>query len=152
MAPAFADAAIIEASLARAAALAGDLTTPVYARLFGTRPDLAALFGLDASNAVKGEMLAQVFDTILDFIGPRAFADHQLRAHAVAHDGYGVPPALFVGFFTTVAATVADVLGDEWPGATAEAWAALIAEISLTVPLPCNEGDSAPERSRVGVH
>ena len=143
MAPAFADAAIIEASLARAAGRAGDLTTPVYARLFSARPDLAALFGLDASNAAKGEMLAQVFDTILDFIGPRAFAHHQLRAHAVAHDAYGVPPALFVSFFTTVAATVADVLDDEWSGATAEAWAALIADITLILPSPCGEGDSA---------
>ena len=137
MAAAFADAAIIEASLARVAALAGDLTTPVYARLFAARPDLAALFGPDASNAVKGEMLAQVFDTILDFIGPCVFADHQLRAHAVAHDGYGVPPALFVSFFTTVAATVADVLGNEWPGATAKAWTALIAEITSALPPAC---------------
>ena len=139
MAAAFADAAIIEASLARVAALAGDLTTPVYARLFAARPDLAALFGPDASNAVKGEMLAQVFDTILDFIGPCVFADHQLRAHAVAHDGYGVPPALFVSFFTTVAATVADVLGNEWPGAIADAWDSLLGDIAATMPNPIDK-------------
>lgn len=133
MSPAFADAAIIEASLARAAVRGGDLTPRVYARLFAVRPDLAALFGPDASNAVKGEMLAQVFDTILDFIGPRVFAAHLLRAQGDAHDGYGVPPALFLSFFAIVTATIADVLGDEWPGPIADAWEALLGEIGDTL-------------------
>jgi hemoglobin-like flavoprotein len=133
MTDAFADAAIIEASLARAADLGGDLTPLVYARLFAARPDLEPLFGADASNAVKGEMLAQAFDTLLDFIGPRVFADHMLRAHATAHDGYGVPPDLFLGFFDTIAATIAELLGDEWPGPTADAWVALLAELALTL-------------------
>jgi hemoglobin-like flavoprotein len=133
MTDAFADAAIIEASLARAADLGGDLTLLVYARLFAARPDLEPLFGADASNAVKGEMLAQVFDTILDFIGPRVFADHMLRAHGTAHDGYGVPPDVFLGFFSVVAATIAEVLGDEWPGPTADAWEALLGDLALTL-------------------
>ena len=136
MEPAFARAAIIEASLVRAADRGGDLTPFVYARLFAARPDLLPLFGTDVRDAVKGEMLAQVFDTILDYIGPRIFADHMLRAHAVTHDGYGVPPEVFSSFFNVIAATVADILADERPGATADAWDALVAELVLTLRKP----------------
>ena len=133
MGPAFADAAIIEASLVHAADRGGDLTAAVYARLFATRPDLAPLFGADASNAVKGEMLAQVFDTILDFIGDRVFAVSMLRAHCTSHDGYGVPADVFFGFFPIVAATVAEVLGNQWTGPIADAWAALLDALAETL-------------------
>lgn len=124
---------IIEASLARAATRGGDLTPLVYARLFALHPEVEALFGDDRSNAVKGEMLAQLFDTIFDFIGPRVYADHMMRSHCDAHAGYDVPPALFLGFFTVVADTVADVLGPDWSEETAAAWAALLAEIAETL-------------------
>ena len=133
MATSFAHADIIEASLALAAERGGDLTPLVYARLFAARPDLEALFGKDVNNAVKGEMLAQVFDTIFDFIGPRVYADHLMRSHSITHDGYQVPPALFLSFFTVVAETVADVIGPEWHGEMVAAWDALIAEIAATL-------------------
>lgn len=131
----FPAAATIEASLALAAERGGDLTGRVYDRLFAARPELEALFGKDASNAVKGEMLAQVFDTIFDFIGDRFYADHLMRSHGQVHEAYGVSPALFLGFFTTVAETVAEVLGPDWPGETAQAWAMLLAEIEATLAL-----------------
>jgi hemoglobin-like flavoprotein len=129
----FAHADVIEASLALAAERGGDLTPRVYARLFAARPDLEPLFGKDVNNAVKGEMLAQVFDSIFDFIGDRVYADHLMRSHCITHDGYQVPPALFLSFFTVVADTVADVIGPEWHGAMAHAWAALITEITATL-------------------
>jgi hemoglobin-like flavoprotein len=133
MGSSFADAAVIEASLALAAERGGDLTASVYTRLFAARPELAGLFGNDASNAVKGEMLAQVFDTIFDFIGDRVYAEHALRSHQLTHDGYGIAPALFLSFFATVAETVADTLGPDWSGATAQAWARLLADIEATL-------------------
>ena len=129
----FARANIIEASLALAAARGGDLTARVYGRLFAARPDLAPMFGKDVNDAVKGEMLAQVFDTIFDFIGDRVYADHLMRSHSIAHDGYNVPPALFLGFFTVVAETLAEVIGPEWQGDMAAAWEALLAEIAETL-------------------
>lgn len=133
MATHFMAAASIEASLEIAAARGGDLTDRVYARLFAARPDLQALFGTDANDAIKGEMLAQVFDTIIDFIGDRVYADHLIRSHAVVHDGYGVPPAVFFSFFASVADTVADVLGPDWTPDTARAWAMLLDEIATTL-------------------
>jgi|APFEC2959095136_1045048.scaffolds.fasta_scaffold02021_5 hemoglobin-like flavoprotein len=133
MARRFAQGDIIEASLALAAARGGDLTRQVYARLFAAHPETEALFGKDVRDAVKGEMLAQVFDTIFDYIGPRVYADHLMRSHADVHDGYGVPPALFLAFFGIVAATLADVIGPEWSGETASAWDALLGEIATTM-------------------
>ena len=50
------------------------------ARLFAAQPDLEPLFGKDVNDSVKGEMLAQVFDTIFDFIGDRVYADVFLDA------------------------------------------------------------------------
>jgi hemoglobin-like flavoprotein len=129
----FAHAEIIEASLALAAERGGDLTPRVYARLFAAQPDLEPLFGKDVNDSVKGEMLAQVFDTIFDFIGPRVYADHLMRSHSIAHDGYNVPPAVFLSFFTVVAETVAEVIGSEWNGEMATAWDALLAEIAETL-------------------
>jgi hemoglobin-like flavoprotein len=129
----FAQADVIEASLALAAERGGDLTPRVYARLFAAHPETEALFGKDVNDAVKGEMLAQVFDTIFDFIGDRVYADHLMRSHSISHDGYNVPPALFLSFFTVVAETVAAVIGPNWQGETAAAWDALIAEIAETL-------------------
>jgi hemoglobin-like flavoprotein len=129
----FAQSERIEASLALAAERGGDLTPHVYARLFAAQPELELLFGRDVNDSVKGEMLAQVFDTIFDFIGDRVYADHLMRSHSIAHDGYNVPPPVFLSFFTVVAETVAEVIGPEWNGEMATAWDALLAEIAETL-------------------
>ncbi len=133
MASHFPQAEVIEASLALAAERGGDLTPHVYARLFAAQPEVAPLFGKDVNDSVKGEMLAQVFDTIFDFIGPRVYADHLMRSHSISHDAYNVPPAVFLSFFTVVAETVAEVIGPEWHSEMAAAWQALLAEIAQTL-------------------
>lgn len=129
----FSQAEVIEASLALAAERGGDLTPRVYARLFATRPDLEPLFGKDVNDSVKGEMLAQVFDSIFDFIGPRVYADHLMRSQSISHDAYNVPPVVFLSFFTVVAETVAEVIGPGWHGEMAAAWQALLVEIAETL-------------------
>lgn len=133
MASHFPQSEVIEASLALAAERGGDLTPHVYARLFAAQPEVAPLFGKDVNDAVKGEMLAQVFDTIFDFIGPRVYADHLMRSHSISHDANNVPPMVFLSFFTVVAETVAEVIGPEWHGEMAAAWQALLAEIAQTL-------------------
>ena len=147
MAPAFPQADRIEASLALAAERGGDLTHRVYARLFAAHPETTGLFGRDVRDAVKGEMLAQVFDTIFDYIGPRVYADHLMRSHSQSHDGYGVPPAVFLSFFGVVADTVAEAIGPDWAGATAAAWDALLADIATTLaPEISGRPEPAPRR------
>lgn len=131
----FPQADVISASLMLLAERVGDPTPLVYARLFAAQPDMAALFCNDASGAVRGEMLARTFDTILDYIGDRRWAAHLLVAERDNHAAYGVPPAVFATFFGTVAATVRDALGPDWTAATAMAWDALLDAVEAA-PLP----------------
>ncbi|WP_395645567.1 globin [Terricaulis sp.] len=128
-----ADAAAIAASLELAAEHRGDLTPAVYARLFAEQPEMRPLFVMDTNDAVKGEMLARVFDAILDFTGERRYAHMLIEAEASNHEGYNVPRAVFASFFQTVSETVKDACGAGWTEAMAGAWARLTAELGRYV-------------------
>ncbi len=123
------DAELIERSLERVAALGGDLTPRVYARLFAAHPDMEPLFVRDTNGSVRGEMLAKVFEMMLDFIDRRAYAARMIQCEVVTHDGYGVPPAVFGVFFGVVADTVREVMGAEWTAPMEGAWRDLLAEM-----------------------
>jgi hypothetical protein len=129
---AFAHAAEIELSL-ELAAEAGDPTAAVYARLFAEQPQMQALFWRDADGSVKGEMLSRVFDAILDFVGPRRYADHMIGCEIITHEGYDVPREVFATFFGVVARTLRDQLGEAWSPAIDAAWTALLAELDVYV-------------------
>ncbi|OYU14555.1 MAG: globin [Alphaproteobacteria bacterium PA4] len=121
--------AAVEASLALAAERGGDLTPAVYARLFARLPQMEAEFWRDRSGAIRGEMLARVFEVILDLAGPRAYAEQMIGTEYVTHDAYGIPRALFPVFFAVVAEAVEAACGDGWTPAMADGWAALLADI-----------------------
>src|SRR5207253_3077319 len=78
--------AVIEESLERLAERAGDPTAEVYARLFVRYPEMEALFVRDVDGAVKGEMLAKVFECALDLSGPNAYAANFIACEVVNHD------------------------------------------------------------------
>jgi len=122
-----ADAAAIEASLELAAERGGDLSARVYGRLFAREPAMQALFWRDTSGAIKGEMLAKVFEAILDFIGPRAYAHHLIETEVVTHEGYEVPRGVFATFFGIVAEVVQETCGADWTPAMGAAWARVLA-------------------------
>jgi hypothetical protein len=130
---AFPHADAIEASLAAAATRAGDLTPLVYERLFANRPETRAEFWRDTRGAIKGEMLARLFETILDLIGPRAYADHMIASEIVTHDAYGIPRDVFASFFGIVAQTVEDAAGPDWTRDMEGAWVALLGEIAAII-------------------
>jgi len=123
----------VVASLERAADRAGDLTSLVYARLFAEQPEMEGLFWRDKSGQIRGEMLAKVFETILDFVGERQFAEHLIRASLVVHAEYAVPENLFGTFFGVVMRTVREVLGDTWDSDTDAAWGRLLADLDSVV-------------------
>lgn len=120
---------LITQSLELAAARAPDLTPLVYERLFAERPDLAPMFGANP-RLVQGEMLARALETILDFIGDRAYAANLVDAEAAAHATYDVPPDLFVHFFGVIADTLRALLSDDWTGEMEAAWRDLVADMS----------------------
>ena len=123
------DADAINASLEIAAERGGDLTAAVYARLFALHPDMEALFVRDTTGAVKGEMLARVFDMVLDLIDRGAYAGHMVQCEVVTHDGYGVPPEVFPIFFDVVAEVLEDATGDQWTSAMSVAWRELTGQL-----------------------
>lgn len=116
-------AAAVEASLMLAAERGGDITDAVYLRLFARHPAMQAEFWRDRNGAIRGEMLARVFDAILDFCGPAAWAPAYLETEIVTHDAYGIPRDIFADFFAVIGETVAAVLGPEWTPDMAEGWA-----------------------------
>lgn len=122
-------AVLIEASFELAAGRCEDLTPLVYARLFREHPDMQALFGADARDQVKGEMLAKALQSILDFIGEHHYAADFIRAEAINHVGFQVPPAVFSRFFRVIAATLAELLDSDWSGEIATAWEDLLADL-----------------------
>ena len=116
-------------SLERLSARHGDPTDAVYARLFTQHPDLEALFVLDRRGAVRGNMLANVFEALLDMAGSRRYGLNAVMAERVNHEGMGVPPETFALFFETVRATASDLLGAEWTPAIESAWREVLGEI-----------------------
>lgn len=136
-----ADAALIRESLEIAAG-AGDLTPEVYARLFREQPEMKPLFWRDTDNAIKGEMLARVFDAIIDFVGERRYADKLIQCEVVTHDGYDVPPLVFATFFGVVAGGVRDACGQRWTAEMQAAWDRLLADLDFYVQNPSHVATS----------
>jgi hemoglobin-like flavoprotein len=122
------DAAAIEQSLELAAERGGDLAPAVYARLFARHPEMEAQFVRDTTGAVRGEMLARVFEMVLDYIGDDAYAAGMIRNEVVTHDGYGVPPDIFPLFFDVVAETLRETAGEAWTPDMTTAWDGLLTD------------------------
>jgi len=120
------DASLIEKTLEIAAERETDLTPRVYARLFAAHPEMEELFVRDTNGAVRGEMLARVFEMILDFIDRRSYAAQMIQCEVVTHEGYGVPPEVFGVFFGTVADTLREILGADWTPAIEASWRAML--------------------------
>ena len=130
------DADLITECLERVGERCADPTPLVYERLFAQNPDMRALFVRDTDDSVKGQMLYQVLEVFLDFIGRRAYSANLIACEVVNHENLGVPPAVFATFFATVVETFREVLGAEWTPAYDQAWRALLADLAVVVAGP----------------
>lgn len=130
----------IERSFELAAERCDDLTPLVYERLFHAHPAMRALFVLDTDDSVKGSMLSWAIRAILELgDGEHGFGRNLIRTEAINHSGNGVGIADFPIFFETLAATMRELLGEDWTDGIDAAWRSLLAE--LEVALPANAGD-----------
>jgi hypothetical protein len=68
-----------------------DLTPLVYQRLFREHQEAEAMFRSQASELVKGSMLALIIDAILDFAGDRTGHFRTIQCEVQSHDAYGTP-------------------------------------------------------------
>lgn len=135
----------IEDSLALVAARVGDPADLVYAALFARHPAMEAEFWRDRSGAIRGEMLARMFETLLDLAGPRAFADAVIGTEAVTHDAYGIPRTVFLDFFAVVGGVVREVCAADFTPAMAAVWAQMEADAAaILAALPGPDAQARP--------
>ena len=130
------DTDAITLSLELAGEACPDLSPVVYARLFAQHPEMEAMFIRDTNGAIRGEMLARVFELILDFIDRRSYSAHMIQCEVVTHDGYGVPPDVFAIFFGTVRDGLKQVLAAGWTEAMETAWSELLEQLDFYVKHP----------------
>ncbi|MDP1875005.1 globin [Phenylobacterium sp.] len=105
----------------------------VYERLFARYPETEPLFMGDTRGAARGQMLRQAIETLLDYLGPNAFAANFLRAELRNHDDIGVPGEIFPRFYQAMAEAFADILGEDWTPAMQGAWNDLTAQVEQIV-------------------
>jgi hemoglobin-like flavoprotein len=123
----------IQQSFELAAERCEDLTPLVYRRLFREHPEAKAMFRSEGSELVKGSMLALTIEAVLDFAGGRSGNFRMIECEVTSHDAYGTPRELFVAFFGVIAASLREVLGDEWSPEIDQAWQRLLGEIAGVV-------------------
>jgi len=124
---------LIEQSLEALAARVGDPAPLVYDRLFALLPDARALFVGDRTGAARGEMLAMVFEVLMDLAAGGTTGANMIRAERVNHDGLGVTPEVFASFFGVVAQVVRDGAGPDWTPQMDAAWDLLLARAAQVV-------------------
>ena len=124
------DSATILATLEIVAERRGDPTADAYARLFGRYPDLERLFLMDRDGGVRGSMMQQALECILDYVGDRLVAPQIIASSRIHHDGYSVPADRFDSFFVAIRDTFRDVLGADWTPAMEREWAGMLGEFA----------------------
>ncbi|MEQ1866135.1 MAG: globin [Micropepsaceae bacterium] len=107
----------------------GDPTALVYARLFAAHPEMEALFVRDKDGGVRGNMLSEAINAILDFVARDTYGGNLMRVEIVNHENLGVPKEVFGTFFTAMRDAFKDVLGPAWTREFDDAWTGLLARI-----------------------
>ena len=124
---------LIEASLEAVAHHAGDPTARIYERLFELAPGLRDLFERDTDGSVRGQMLQQVIDTVLDLVGDDRYASVLIGTEWVNHQNLGVPAGQFSLFFTAMIDTFRGALGEAWLPEFDRAWCEVDARVRAIV-------------------
>jgi hemoglobin-like flavoprotein len=120
------DATVIAETLERVASKVNDPMPLIFKRLFAEQPDVEALFIRDKGGLVRGQMFQVTVESLLDFLGDRAYGANLIQIERVNHQGLGVEPEVFDTFYVTVMATFKDILDAEWTPEMETAWTRVI--------------------------
>ena len=117
----------VSRSLEQCADTAGDITDRVYERFFSQCGDAMPLMG-HSDTGMKGRMLAQVFELLLtdEHLGDDGYLRWEVDNHVLA---YGVEVGMYPAFFTALADTVKESLGDAWGEDQEQAWSSRIGKL-----------------------
>ncbi|MFN3608672.1 MAG: globin [Hyphomonas sp.] len=127
------DAALILDNLERLADRGVDPSGAVYAQLFSRYPEFEPLFALDRDGGVRGSMLQQALDCLIQHLEGGHVAASVMLAERGTHEGYGVPAARFESFFEVIRDTFAGLLGPDWSDAHHSAWTRTIEHLRQSV-------------------
>lgn len=123
---------LLERSLELLAERVGDPASLVYARLFEKFPEVEAEFVRDEDGAIRGEMLAVAFQSLLELDG--AWGANLIRTEVISHENFGVPPDRFGAFFGVLRDVCRDALGEAWTPQIDAAWRERLARIAAMLP------------------
>jgi hemoglobin-like flavoprotein len=127
------DAAIIVQTLERVAERVSDPAPLVFERLFRQSPEVEALFVRDTGGLVRGQMFQVTIESLLDFLGDRAYGANLIEIERVNHVGLRVEPAVFDQFYLTVMATFKTILGADWTSDMEQTWSRVVGELTRPV-------------------
>ena len=126
------DIAVITDTLERVTAKVADPSGLIFQRLFDENPEAEALFIRDSGGLVRGQMFQVTIESLLDFVGDRAYGASLIQIERVNHQGLGVDPAVFDTFYATVMATFRDILGDDWTPEMDTVWTRVLRDLTGT--------------------
>ena len=109
-----------------------DITPLVYERMFREMPETEPLLHWIPSH-VRGQMLAQSLEALLDFAGERNWALAMFECERTTHATYHVPPEMFLRFFSIIRDTFRELLADEWTSKMEGDWNETLSEIGAIV-------------------
>lgn len=124
------DASVILETLEVVSERRGDPAPDVYRRLFAAHPELERLFVMDRDGGVRGSMMQQGLECILDYVGERLVAPQIISAERQRHDGYGVPEDQFDAFFAAMRDVFRDIMAADLTPAMEREWAGLLVEFA----------------------
>lgn len=104
----------------------GDPSDAVYDRLFATNPHYEPLFKMDQDGGVRGSMLEQAFDCLIDLSGDGRMATVILSMERENHESYGVPDDGFMAIYDAIYETVRSSLGKYWTPDMQDTWNRLL--------------------------
>ena len=121
---------LIAMSLDAVVERAGDPAPTIFARLFAELPETQERFARDTGGAIRGEMLAMVFDCLMDPGGP--YQANVVRSERINHDGFGTASDEFNRFFWIVRDGCRELAGQDWSPEIDAAWTLRIEQILAT--------------------
>ena len=75
-------------------------------------------------------MFHRVIETLLDAARGQPYASAMVASERINHDGIGVTPQQFDGFFAAVVDVCRQVLGADWTAEVDAAWRGTVARVS----------------------
>ena len=124
------DAAVIAATLEAVAARVEDPMKPVFVRLFAEIPEAEALFVRDQGGLVRGQMFQVTVESLLDFLGDRAYGAALIQIERVNHQGLGVAPEMFDRFYWIALDTFREIMGPDWTEAMETVWTRVLRDLT----------------------